>query len=85
MHMTNILCAGQRDIPRACPECGGCQFEDNRLDERLYIEAAKEAPRLRYEGHVNDAIDVLSALYSIRIINFIRARWRCECGATFDD
>lgn len=85
MHMVEILSAGQRDVQTTCPECGGCTFEDNRIDERLYVEAAKEAPRLRFEGNIDDAVDVLSALYSVRIVNFIRHRWRCECGVTFDD
>ncbi len=85
MDMAELLRAGQHDTQTTCPECGSCTFDDNRIDERLYVEAAKEAPRLRYEGCIDDAIEVLSALYSIRIVNFIRPRWRCECGVTFDD
>ena len=68
-----------------CPACGGSHFEDTRLDEQLYVEAAREAPRLRFEGNIEDAVEVLSALYSIRIVNFIRPRWRCEWGVAFDD
>ena len=49
------------------------------------LEAAKEAPRLRFEGQNDDAIELLTALYAIRIANFIRHQWRCSsCGVTFD-
>lgn len=68
-----------------CPGCGASEYDDNRIDERLYIEAAREAPRLRHEGRNGEAIDLLSALYAIRIVNFIRPRWLCRaCGAQFD-
>ena len=85
MHMAEILSAGQRDTQTTCPECGGCNFEDNHIDERLYVEAAKEAEQLRFEGKIRDVVDVLSALASIQIANFIRPRWACECGAKFCD
>ena|ERR1700741_838576 len=67
-----------------CPHCGGTDYEDNRIDDALYREAAKEAPRLRHEGLIGDAIEVLTALYAIRIANFLRPRWRCACGVSFD-
>lgn len=68
-----------------CPNCGGADYEDNRIDDRLYAEAAKEAPRLRFEGNTTDAVEVLTALYAIHIANFVRPEWRClSCGVTFD-
>jgi ribosomal protein S27AE len=68
-----------------CPNCGSLECEDNRIDDRLYIEAAREAPRLRYEGNTDDAIEVLSALYAINIVNFLRLRFFCvNCGSSFD-
>jgi hypothetical protein len=68
-----------------CPNCGSLECDDNRIDDRLYIEAAREAPRLRFEGNTADAIEVLTALHAINIVNFLRLRWRCfNCGASFD-
>lgn len=85
MYLTDTLTAQPRDTLTTCPECGSCNYDDNRIDERLYIEAAKEAPRLRFEGHADEAIDLLTALYAIRIANFIRHQWLCmSCGVTFD-
>ena len=82
---TDVLAArDDRDAIMICPHCGGTDCEDNRIDEALYREAAKEAPRLRHEGRIGDAIDVLTALYAIRIANFLRPRWRCVCGVSFD-
>ncbi len=67
-----------------CPHCGGTDYEDNRIDDAPYREAAKEAPRLRHEGRTGEAIEVLTELYAIRIANFLRPRWRCICGVSFD-
>ena len=69
-----------------CPNCGSLECEDNRIDDRLYIEAAREAEQLRYDGKIDDAVEVLTALYAINIVNFLRLRWRClDCGGvTFD-
>lgn len=67
-----------------CPNCGGGDHEDNRIDETLYREAAREAPRLRHEGHNDEAIKVLTALAASQIVNFMRHEWLCLCGATFD-
>lgn len=68
-----------------CPNCGSLESEDNRIDDRLYIEAAREAEQLRYDGKIDEAIEVLSALYEINIVNFLRLRWCClDCGASFD-
>ena len=68
-----------------CPNCGSLECEDNRIDDRLYIEAAREAEQLRYHGKIDEAIEVLSALYAIQITNFLRLRWRCVgCGSLFD-
>lgn len=69
----------------ACPNCGGEDYEDNRVDEALYREAAREAPRLRFEGKTDDALEVLTALYAIRIANFLAPQFCCcACAATFD-
>ena len=72
------------DDATLCPGCGGTDIEDNRIDIRLYVEAAREALHLRHLGKVADVIEVLSALYARHIINFLRPRWRCVCGVTFD-
>lgn len=68
-----------------CPNCGSLEYEDNRINDRLYIEAAREAEQFRYDGKIDDAVEVLSALYAINIVNFLRLRWHClDCGVTFD-
>ena len=85
MDMSNLKTKGQNETITFCPCCGSSEFEDNRISERLYIEAAKEAPRLRFEGRDDEAVEVLTALYAIRIANFMRHQWRCnDCGVTFD-
>lgn len=85
MEMLNLKFETQCDASTFCPCCGGTNFEDNRLSERLYAEAAKEAPRLRYEGRTDEVLELLTALWSIRIANFVRHQWRCnDCGGTFD-
>ena len=85
MEMTNLVTNGQREAVTICPCCGGSDYEDNRISERLYALAAQEAPRLRFEGNTDEAVELLSALYAIRIANFIRPEWRCNaCGVTFD-
>jgi len=75
---------GRDDALVICPQCGGSDYKDNRIDEALYREAAKEAPRLRFEGKIDEAVVALTALYAIRIVNFVRPQWRCVCGASFD-
>ncbi len=68
-----------------CPNCGSLECEDNRIDDRLYIEAAREAERLRFEGNIDDAVEVLSALYAIQIVNFLRLRlFFLDCGSSYD-
>ena len=84
MNMHNFSSNTQTQHVTQCPQCGSHHYEDNRADERLYIEAAREAPRLRFEGRHDEALDILTALYAIRIANFLRPRWRCECGVRFD-
>jgi ribosomal protein S27AE len=86
MYLTYILSAHSREDLTTCPECGSCSYDDNRLDERLYAEAVRtEAPLLRFEGRSDEAIGLLTALYAIRITNFIRHQWLCnDCGVTFD-
>lgn len=80
------ICTAQTAMSfQVCPHCGASEYEDNRVSERLYAEAAKEAPRLRHEGRSEEAIEVLTALYALRIANFIRHEWLClACGVTFD-
>lgn len=85
MEMFKIDAAQSYDPDIFCPHCDGENFESNRADERLLIEAAKEAPRLRFEGKADEAIDVLTALYALRIANFIKPEWLClDCGSSFD-
>lgn len=85
MEMTRFTEHGLNESIPICPCCGGSDYDDNRISERLYIEAAQEAPRLRFEGRSEEAVDVLTALWSIRIANFVRHEWRCnDCGVTFD-
>lgn len=85
MEMLKMMAARQPDEFMTCPNCGGCDYEDNSLSEGLYVEAAKEAPRLRHEGRTDEAIDVLSALCTIRIVNFLRPQFLClSCGVAFD-
>jgi hypothetical protein len=40
-----------------CPNCGSLECEDNRIDDRLYIEAAREAEQLRYDGKIDEAVE----------------------------
>lgn len=70
-----------------CPDCGGSgdDIVSNLLDESFYREAARSAPMLRQLGAVHLATDLLTSLASVRIINFVRMNWRCQCGATFDE
>ncbi len=85
MLTSNFLTDAEYEPIAVCPNCGSLECEDNRIDDRLYIEAAREAPRLRFEGNTDDAVEVLSALYAIQIVNFLRLRWRClDCQASFD-
>lgn len=85
MQMTAIHNGAQCEPIAVCPNCGSLECEDNRIDDRLYIEAAREAEQLRYDGRIDDAVEVLSALYAIQIVNFLRLRWCClDCGASFD-
>ena len=85
MKITAILNNAECEPIAVCPNCGSLECEDNRIDDRLYIEAAREAPRLRFEGNTDDAIEVLSALYAINIANFLRLNLRClDCGVTYD-
>lgn len=85
MLTTNFHTDVQCEPIAICPNCGSLECDDNRLDDRLYIEAAREAPRLRFDGNTDDAIEVLSALYAIQIVNFLMLRWRClDCGVTYD-
>lgn len=72
------------DAIATCPLCRGAEYEDNRIDERLYVLAAEEAPRLRFEGKIDEAIEVLTALAAIRIVNWARHHHRCACGVRFD-
>ena len=88
MFPTNISTsqnAADIDHVITCPNCYGDNYEDNRVDEALFREAAREAPRLRHEGRDREAANVLIALYAIRIGNFLRPELRClSCGVKFD-
>jgi hypothetical protein len=85
MEMLKLNAAQWHESMTFCPHCSGENFESNRADERLLIEAAREAPRLRFEGKADEAIEVLTALYALRIANFIKPAWLClDCGSSFD-
>jgi hypothetical protein len=85
MEMQKFNAAQPHDANTFCPHCGGENYETNRADERLLIAAAQQAPRLRFEGKTDDAIEVLTALYALRIANFIKPEWRClSCGVCYD-
>jgi len=69
-----------------CPNCSSNAFCSNLVDETPYRLAARSARMLRECGDIGAATDVLTGLASVRIVNFIRMRWRCEtCGAQFDE
>jgi rRNA maturation endonuclease Nob1 len=85
MKMSNFTVDDPNEAITFCPCCGGNNYEDNRIDESLYLAAAREAPRLRFDSNEDDARAVLIALYAVQIENFIRHPWRCNaCGVTFD-
>lgn len=85
MFTGNLTTDARSEDITLCPCCGGSDYDDNQISERLYAEAAKEAPLLRFEGRTAEAIEVLTALWAIRIANFVRHQWRCNaCGVTFD-
>lgn len=86
MYMEDFQRTEQASTLILCPHCGASEYEDNRIDEQIYVEAAHDAHCLRHEGRIAEAIDVLSALYAIRISNFVKPRWLClVCGVRFDD
>jgi rubrerythrin len=85
MHTHDFTGVEREPGPVTCPHCGASDYEDNRIDERIYVAAAQEAHSLRHEGRLNEVVDILSALYTVRIVNFIRHPWRClACGVHFD-
>lgn len=79
-------CAPDAESPLTCPNCGGDNsIVSNLIDEAPYIDAARPAAMLRHLGATHLATDLLTSLASVRIINFVRMKWRCSCGATFDE
>lgn len=69
-----------------CPQCGNdIGITSNWIPTGPYEEAARLAPYLRDCGEIGAATDVLTGLASVRIVNFLRRRWACPCGASFDD
>lgn len=85
MDMSNVITDGHSDAITLCPCCGSGEYGDNRIDESLYAAAAQEAPQLRFDGAIDDAVEVLSAWYAIKIANFIRPNLRCQtCGSQYD-
>ena len=73
------------DFP-ICPNCGdGDAIVSNRIDEAPYRDAARSARALREIGATHLAADLLTSLASVRIINFVRMKYRCACGAQFDE
>lgn len=68
--------------------CPQCQSEDNycsaQIPEEPYRLAARAARELRDAGDIGAAVDLLTGLAAVRIINFIRPKFKCGCGASFD-
>ena len=86
MYFNDVFRSAHSNAPAACPNCHSDEREDCRTDERVYAEAAREVPRLRHEGRIGEAVEILTALYAVRIANFLKTRWLClACGARYDD
>ena len=69
-----------------CPNCNSPDCVSNLINETPFRAAARRARMLRQLGQVGEAADVLTRLATIRIINFLRAQWRCVgCGVAYDD
>ncbi len=71
--------------PLTCPNCGSDEIKTNHVEEATVRRAAQYATTLRELGRFADASDLLARLASVRILNFLRKRWRCACGAHFDE
>lgn len=85
MNKPDFKGVGRASTPIICPHCGGSDHEDNRISERIYEMAAEDTARLRHEGRLREVVDILSALYAVRIANYVRHPWRClDCGVRFD-
>ena len=81
----NVAQASAHEIYPICPGCGASDYEDNHIDDRIYVEAARDAYHLRHEGRDKEGIDLLSARFGILIVNFFRRHWLClSCGVQFD-
>ncbi|MFZ5746913.1 MAG: hypothetical protein ACOY45_04560 [Pseudomonadota bacterium] len=69
-----------------CPGCGSSYYQSNLIDETPYVVAAQDAPQLKHFGQLDAAACLLGALGTVRLVNFLRPKWRClECGGKFDD
>lgn len=85
MEMLKLNAVQSDETDAFCPCCGGGNYEGNRQSETLYALAAQEAPRLRFEGRIEEARQVLNAFWDIWTENFLRHEWRClDCGSSFD-
>lgn len=77
MYFNDFSRTARPTAPIVCPNCHSSEREDRRTDERIYEEAARDVQRLRHEGRISEALEVLTALYAVRIGNFLKARWLC--------
>ena len=69
-----------------CPNCGSDDCRSNHIDEAAIRRAAQYATTLRELGRYADASDLLARLASVKIVNFLRKKWRCRfCEAHFDE
>lgn len=69
-----------------CPNCGSDDCQSNHIDEGVFRKAAHYATTLRELGRYGEASDLLARLASVRIVNWLRKRWRCRfCEVHFDE
>jgi len=69
-----------------CPNCGSEDCQSNHIDEGVFRKAANYATTLRELGRYGEASDLLARLAAVRIVNWLRKRWRCRfCDVHFDE
>lgn len=86
MYFNDVIRAARSTAPSVCPNCQSSERDDCRTDESIYAEAARDVAELRHDGRIGEALEILTALYAVRIANFLKVRWLClTCGARYDD